>query len=240
MSKVPGKVQRAVLRYALRRRRTIAATTEKKAQEFLAQQKERVVEKYLSQARGLVVRGYMDGEDEALKASFSPFYSEGMAEERASIMAYFGEDAKALESWEVQKARRLARLLPNLVRVNQTTSEEIARTIKEGLELGLSPGQIASGEPDLGFPGIEGTFENLTPWRAQLIGRTESMYLQEAGNSAGYEELGVKVLDVIGCEDNVILPGEEFGCNSKGIPVERASSIEYHPNHRGALVPSVF
>ena len=42
-----------------------------------------------------------------------------------------------------------------------------------------------------------------------------------------------------GCEDDVVMEGQEYGCNSQNVPIEEAYSIEFHPNHKGAIVPRV-
>ena len=72
-----------------------------------------------------------------------------------------------------------------------------------------------------------------------MIARTESARALDQGNVQVYKNLGVQLCDVIGCEDESIMAGQTYGCNSTNIPLEEAELIEFHPNHKGAIVPQI-
>ena len=69
--------------------------------------------------------------------------------------------------------------------------------------------------------------------RARRIARTESRIAYDAGNKIAYEELGVKVVDVIGCTQ--FEPDSD--CGRQNIPINEMSSLVFHPNHIGVVVP---
>jgi HK97 family phage portal protein len=138
-------------------------------------------------------------------------------------------------AWEL-KARRLAQRVKDVPEVTKSRLDDV---IRDGLEKGLSPSEIAYGTSDGSFAGIEGLFEEFAASRAQLIARTESAAAMDQSNTQAYRDLGVGTCDVIGCEDEVIFEGQTYGCNSQNIPLEEAENIEFHPNHKGAIVPRV-
>jgi hypothetical protein len=78
----------------------------------------------------------------------------------------------------------------------------------------------------------------MSQWRANLIARTETADAYQQGALNSYEQIGTESVDIIGCEDNGIMPGELYGCNSKGIPILAAYDVRFHPNHKGAPVPA--
>ena len=69
--------------------------------------------------------------------------------------------------------------------------------------------------------------------RARMIARTESRIAYDAGNKVAYEELGVKYVDVIGCTQ--FEPYSD--CGKQNIPINEMSSLVFHPNHIGVVVP---
>lgn len=168
------------------------------------------------------------------------FFSEGLQEEfnvTASLLGH--EPAVPFEPGDVRFDQRMRQLTGGVSRTSEATKAGLDESIRRGLELGLGPTQIAEGAPELGYPGIRGTFDEFSRSRAQLIARTESSRVLDQANTETYRQLGVTVCDVIGCEDNVIMPGQKYGCNSTNIPMADAESIEFHPNHKGAIVPRI-
>ena len=126
---------------------------------------------------------------------------------------------------------RLNRLCSKVTRVSEGTRSILETLIRTGVERGDAPVTMAND--------IRDVFEEMAQNRAQLIARTESARALDQANTALYQRLGVQVVDVIGCEDNVIMPGQRWGCNSQGIPAGEAADIEFHPNHKGAIVPRI-
>lgn len=126
---------------------------------------------------------------------------------------------------------RLNRLAAKVTRVSEGTKSVLEELISTGVQAGESPVQMANS--------IRDSFEEMAQSRAQLIARTESSRALDQANTALYRRLGVETVDVIGCEDSVIMPGQRWGCNSQGVPASEAAQIEFHPNHKGAIVPRV-
>ena len=187
------------------------------------------------------VRAAMDGEDDRLKQHVGGLYDITLGEEYAAMSALFGKEAGDLfqaGSW--RRAALNKRLLSQVTSINEVTRAKLEAVVQEGVQLGLGPTDIARGRADLGYKGLEDTFDGFSRSRAQLVARTESMYMQEAGNGAAMKDLGVSSCDVIGCEDNEVMPGEQYGCNSRGVPISAIGYIRFHPNHRGASVPAVW
>ena len=76
------------------------------------------------------------------------------------------------------------------------------------------------------------TFTDKDGWRVKRIARTEASNAWDQVALKGYGELGVKTIDVVGCEDNFT------DCNAKGVPIEKADELVFHPNHTGTIVPA--
>jgi HK97 family phage portal protein len=146
-------------------------------------------------------------------------------------MADYGPDSPAFEEAKQYLAQRISG-------VDQTVKDEIGDLIQDGVNQGLSPWQIANGTTDGSFPGIRQAVEGMAQERAMLIARTETAHLQDVVHTEAFKQMGVTVCDVIGCEDFVVMPGEEYGCNSQSVPVG-SLPIGFHPNHNGAVVPHV-
>lgn len=134
---------------------------------------------------------------------------------------------------------RLRRLSAKVTKVSDETKLRLEEVIAQGIELGLGPTAIANGNPDLEYPGIRGMFEEFSQSRSQLIARTEAARSVDAAVTAVYRGMGIETCDIIGCQDFVIMDGQRWGCNSQGIPISEAGFIEFHPNHKGAVVPRV-
>lgn len=168
-------------------------------------------------------------------------YIDSLKEEYVLTAELLGYDPKQTDfaPGDPRFDRRVHYLVSKVTSVPKETSERIAQVITEGLDLGLSPQQIASGDEAIGYNGISGTFDEFQKSRAMLIARTESARVLDQANTAVYADMGVQVVDVIGCEDNEIMPGQRWGCNSQGIPIVDAAGIEFHPNHTGTIVPRV-
>lgn len=79
-------------------------------------------------------------------------------------------------------------------------------------------------------------FEELSgenAWKATRIARTEAFYAWDQAAVNAYNEIGVTIVDVIGCEDEI------GGCNRQNIPIDEAVNLEFHPNHTGTIVPQI-
>ncbi len=177
-------------------------------------------------------------DEKAWRIVTAGMFASALQEEFTVTAKLFGfTPEEAFEPGNVRFDRSRLRLASKVTRVSLTTGAKLESVVARGVELGLNPTAIANGAPDLDYPGIRGTFEQFAQNRAQLIARTESARALEQANTSVYKGLGVQICDVIGCEDNTIVPGQKWGCNSRGIPIDEAQTIEFHPNHKGAIVP---
>ncbi len=145
----------------------------------------------------------------------------------------------AFESGAAAFEVKRERLASRVTGINEVTRTKLRKVLAQGIEMGFNPTVIANGDPETGYPGIRGTFTKFSQNRAQLIARTESAGALEQGNTEVYKGVGIATVDVIGCEDSVIVEGQTWGCNSRGIPTAEAEEIVFHPNHLGAIVPNV-
>ncbi len=70
-------------------------------------------------------------------------------------------------------------------------------------------------------------------WKAQRIARTEAALAWDQANLLAYDQIGVRVFDIVGCIDNFT------DCNKRGIPRDQVDNLRFHPNHTGTMVPHV-
>ena len=210
---------------------------------FFRQQGENVRQRFLGQKSiSKAVGDLFDPiqDEKAWRVVTETMFIAALQEEFTVTAKLFGfTPEEAFEPGNVRFDRRRLKLASKVTRVSLTTKAKLEAIVAQGVELGLNPTAIANGAPDLNYPGIRGTFENFAQNRAQLIARTESARALDQANTAVYKGLGVLICDVIGCEDNIIIPGQKWGCNAQGVPIDEAEAIEFHPNHKGAIVPRV-
>lgn len=94
-----------------------------------------------------------------------------------------------LDDPAVQEAREaLAELV---VRINETTRKAIREQVEEGMRRGMSIPQIANGDADQQYKGIQGVFNEASAARAETIARTETAMFFGAANAASYEQAHV-------------------------------------------------
>jgi HK97 family phage portal protein len=110
--------------------------------------------------------------------------------------------------------------------------KEDVRTIIETALNGSGPAEIKNSIQEA----FGKEFTGANAWKAQRIARTESNNAHNQASKEVFSSLGVQVVDVVGCEDDIIMPGEQYGCNSVNIPVDVMDSITFHPNHIGSFV----
>ncbi len=186
---------------------------------------------------GSIFKAYDDsGTPEGLKTDALEAYKEQAVVVAADAQGIFNIEM-GLEAGSADVSVVAAQLAQRVGWMDQSLKDRLAQLIVEGTEKGLSPYELANGTADGTFAGIRASFDDMAQEHAMLIARTETAHLQDAINTEAYKLMGVKVCDVIGCEDFVIMPGETYGCNSQGVPVT-ALPINFHPNHNGAVVPA--
>jgi HK97 family phage portal protein len=198
-------------------------------------------------ARDMVRKGIEDifdpaADSRAWSTLTDRMFSEGLQEEFETTVRLFKIDPADVTPFEPGAAhfsRSMSRLTRNVSPVTGTTQAALEEVLQSGIEQGFGPQVIANGTPDGSYPGIRGTFEDMAQNRAQLIARTESSRVLDQANIEVYKDLGVEKCDVIGCEDSVIMPGQVVGCNSQNVPIQVAENAQFHPNHKGAIVPRI-
>jgi HK97 family phage portal protein len=127
----------------------------------------------------------------------------------------------------------LSRIGQKVVRINDATRNKLTSVILKSLEEGATTSEISDR--------IGAKFDEFGPYRSRRIARTEARIAYDSGLEVSYKELGVKEVDVIGCGGISVLAGgeEEFGyCGVQDISITQFSSLDFHPNHIGTIVPS--
>lgn len=249
-------LQRRVLRHAQIVRRHLAVAMSKTAAGYFRWLKPRAIARFLAAAKDVAgVEAYLkappgDPDAQAWQRVTRQFYVTALKRSYSATLELFGaaKPSGSFGEGSQRFAHAINRLATKVQRVDDETRAEIDRVIRDGLTAGYGPQVIAHGNPDTGYPGIGGLIES---WyatergdlseaaRATLIGRTETSAAYDQASVAAYQELGVTICDVIGCEDNEIVAGQKYGCNSQGVPIADAPAIEFHPNHKGVIAPRV-
>jgi len=134
------------------------------------------------------------------------------------------------------------RIAQRITRIDEHTRAEFRRAVVKGLaEEGSTIRDVADS--------IRDTMTDVTERRIRVIARTETANAWNAGSIAAMRDLpGVKTVDVIGCESREkerwgqpsfaqYLYRGEGTCNIRGVPIEDAHKLNFHPNHTGAIVP---
>ena len=117
--------------------------------------------------------------------------------------------------------------------VNMTTKKQISNIIIKSVNDNLSVAEMSDK--------IAEKLDGQAMMRARRIARTESRLAWDAGANVAYKELGVKEVDVVGCEGLSTMVGgtETYGyCGVQNIPIVQMSELDFHPNHIGVIVPS--
>src|SRR5215471_15696893 len=121
-----------------------------------------------------------------------------------------------------------------VVRIDETTRQNIAEQLRVGQALGLSSYEIAYGKPAVGYHGIDGLYQETWKGRAEMIARTE---LQHAQNEAALNRYATS-----GLVDMVkIIDGDEWDLpcaqrNGRIVPITDHPELN-HPNCTMVLVP---
>lgn len=159
-------------------------------------------------------------------------FAESVEEEFAVTARLLGHDPTlAFDADNPTFKATVDRLASQVTNVSEGTRAALEQTVSDAVLRGDSPTELAGQ--------IREQFTGFSRERSQLIARTESSRALDQANVNVYQQLGVQVVDVIGCEDNTIMPGQRWGCNSQGIPAGEAAKVKFHPNHKGAIVPRV-
>jgi HK97 family phage portal protein len=174
--------------------------------------------------------GYENGQ---LQDTYLPLLDKVGAHAVQHVGAALGIEVNwTLQSQYIGAARdRLAALV---TRINDTTREQLATTIEEGMRRGYSITQLANGVPDESYGGVAGVFDQATEARAETIARSETAMIYNAAANAGYREAGVQMVSVLDGD------GDEDCADANGstwtIDDAEANPIA-HPNCVRSFVP---
>jgi hypothetical protein len=121
-----------------------------------------------------------------------------------------------------------------VVGIDETTRQAIVEQLRVGQALGLSTYEMAHGNAQIGYPGIEGLYGETWNKRSEMIARTE---LQHAQNEASLNRYAAT-----GMVDHVrIIDGDEWDepCaarNGAVVPISEHPQLN-HPHCTMVLVP---
>jgi len=165
-------------------------------------------------------------ETQELKKTAKKMFTSALTLSYNDLNEYFDIDFDATTKNPVFN-KQVGTLTDKIVeQITHTRKEELERLLNVMVDEGLSLSELSGKIEDL-----YGTLDSTSGSRAMRIARTEASKTWDTASIESYKELEVKVVDVVGCED------EEPDCNKKNVPIEEASKLSFHPNHTGTIVP---
>lgn len=178
---------------------------------------------------------HSDEERARLFAILEQRYLQMLTAVQAAMIRLFGIDEHfRVRDQDVNALLREA--ASRVVRIDETTRQNIAEQLRVGQALGLSNYEIANGRADIGYHGIEGLYQETWRGRAEMIARTELQHAQNESALNRYAASGL--VDMV-----KIIDGDEWdeGCakrNGTIVPVSDHPEL-LHPNCTMVLVPMV-
>jgi hypothetical protein len=132
--------------------------------------------------------------------------------------------------------KQLALAAEQVVRIDQSTREQLREVLREGQQRGYSDFEVANGVPADGFGGIRGLYMETWRSRPETISRTEMATAQNAAALDRYGATGlVSRVQIVEHEDT------DEPCasrNGKVVPLSEKPGL-LHPNCRMGLLPIV-
>jgi SPP1 gp7 family putative phage head morphogenesis protein len=159
---------------------------------------------------------------------------EAVHELLTSVFPFLSADEFRLDDEATRK--QLALAAEQVVRIDQSTRDQLRDVLKVGQERGYSDFEVANGVPAEGYGGLRGLYLETWRGRAETIARTEIATAQLAAAKDRYKATGlVKRVEIVENEDT------DEPCasmNGKVFPVDEAPGLE-HPNCRRGYIPLV-
>lgn len=122
-----------------------------------------------------------------------------------------------------------------VVRIDETTRQAIAEQLRIGQELGLSTWEIANGNPQIDYRGIEGLYKETWNGRAQTIARTELQHAQNIATYNRYAATGmVDEIELVDGDDDAVCASR----NGKIVPLSERPQLA-HPNCTLSVIPVI-
>lgn len=132
---------------------------------------------------------------------------------------------------DTQKRRVISRRASLVVRINRTTRKKIIKAVSKAYTDGVGLPQVI----DELRKNVDTSVLHAYRHRTQTIARTETRYIYQDVAEIQYKNLGVKFVDVVGCVDL-----EDYSdCGRRDVPLREVSSLVFHPNHIGHIMPQV-
>jgi len=159
---------------------------------------------------------------------------EAVQELLQSVFPFLSQEDFRLDDEATRK--QLALAAEQVVRIDQSTRDQLRDVLKVGQERGYADHEIANGVPADGYGGLRGLYLETWRGRAETISRTELATAQLAAAKDRYRATGlVSRIQIVENEDT------DEPCasmNGKVFPVEQAPGLE-HPNCRRGYIPLV-
>jgi HK97 family phage portal protein len=111
--------------------------------------------------------------------------------------------------------------------------KELSAILRKSLDAGQTSSEIKGN--------LQQYFKSLndpkTGWKADRIARSEVSGAYDQASAISYREMGVREVQVVGCED----VHDGYDCDTDGsngtYPIDRIDALVFHPNHTGSVVP---
>lgn len=178
-----------------------------------------------------------------LEAELSPILTSVASQGFSKTQRVLGvpPDKVRAETFRQQTARIGARITG----IDDFTKEKVRAKIRSAMdEEGATLRDVAGA--------VRESMGSITESRVACIARTESANVWNIGSTTAMKQVpGLEKVDVIGCESRErerwgdpsfaqFMYRGEGTCNIKGVPIEDAHLLVFHPNHTGAIVPGSF
>jgi len=152
----------------------------------------------------------------------------------AALIRLYGLDANRFVISDNAVNLLLVDAAQRVVRIDETTRQNIAEQLRVGQMLGFSTYEMAHGRPDVGYRGIEGLYAETWQNRAETIARTELQHAQNEASLNRYAATGM--VDMV-----KIIDGDEWDLpcaqrNGRIVPISERPQLN-HPNCTMVLVP---
>jgi hypothetical protein len=151
-----------------------------------------------------------------------------------SVFPFLSADDFRLDDEATRK--QLALAAEQVVRIDQSTRDQLRDVLREGQRRGYSDHEIADGKPDEGFGGIRGLYLETWRGRPELIARTELAIAQHSASLDRYAATGLVTHVRLHENEDTDAPCAER--NGKVVPITEKPGL-LHPNCRLGLEPIV-
>jgi len=175
-----------------------------------------------------------DEERERLARILEERYLAMLEAVNTALVKLYGLDAERFVVTDAAANQVLVEAARQVVRIDETTRQAIVEQLRVGQALGLSTWEIANGQPDIGYRGIDGLYQETWKGRAETIARTE---LQHANNVSALNRYTASgMVDMVQIIDGDDWDAECAARNGKIVPVSERPPL-LHPNCTMTVVP---